>query len=199
MWCFLLLKKQKEYTRGVQLKGGGHYGFKRGESVSEPALGTGSNRRCCGDSCGDRFIILAGSIGNGIGALIRSVRGRMGRSRWSPRPWWIQLVFSVLLVALGAYLLRNVGLGLSLFILLVGYTFIVRGLYDVLVGLFSRERGAAENRTLQVVLGLFGLVAGIVTLVQPVASGLAFIWVAGVYAIVFGVFTLAFALKSQPE
>jgi uncharacterized membrane protein HdeD (DUF308 family) len=135
------------------------------------------------------FVVVWGVAG-GVRGLMTV--GRMGG-------WWIQLVFSVLLVALGAYLLRNVGLGLSLFILLVGYTFIVRGLYDVLVGLFSRERGAAENRTLQVVLGLFGLVAGIVTLVQPVASGLAFIWVAGVYAIVFGVFTLAFALKSQPE
>lgn len=113
--------------------------------------------------------------------------------------WWVQLIVSVLFVALGVYLLRNVGIDLAAFILLVGFTFIVRGLFDVLTGLFGRDDAVVDNKGLHVVLGVIGLVAGIVTLVQPAASGVAFIWVAGVYALVFGVFTIALAMKTQPE
>ena len=132
-----------------------------------------------------------------IWGIVGSVRSLISAGRMNG--WWVQLIISVLLVALGVYLLRNVDIALATFILLIGFTFIVRGLYDILMALFSKEPDVAGNRSLLVVLGLLGLVAGAVTLVQPVASGLAFIWVAGVYALIFGVFTLAFAMKSQPE
>jgi uncharacterized membrane protein HdeD (DUF308 family) len=132
-----------------------------------------------------------------IWGIVGSVRSLISAGRI--RGWWVQLIFSVLLVGLGVYLLRNVEIALATFILLIGFTFIVRGLFDVLTAFFSREQGVMDNRGLYVVLGLFGLLAGIVTLVQPVASGLAFIWIAGVYALVYGVFALVFAAKSQPE
>ncbi|MDB5179970.1 MAG: hypothetical protein JWN12_602 [Candidatus Saccharibacteria bacterium] len=132
-----------------------------------------------------------------IWGIVGSVRSLISVGR--TRGWWVHLVISVLLVALGVYLLRHVDVSLAAFILLIGFTFIVHGLFDVLTGLFGRESEIGDNKVLLVVLGLFGLAAGIITLVQPVASGLAFIWVAGVYALVYGVFTLAFAIKSQPE
>jgi len=135
------------------------------------------------------FVLIWGVVG--------SVRSLISVGRTTG--WWVQLVVSVLLVVLGVYLLRHLDVTLATFILLIGFTFIVRGLFDVLMGLFGREPGAADNKVLLVVLGVFGLVAGVVTLMQPVASGLAFIWIAGVYALVFGVFTLAFAIKAQPE
>ena len=135
------------------------------------------------------FVLIWGVVGS-----IRSLVS-VGRTQG----WWVHLILSVLLVGLGVYLLRNVGLSLALFILLIGFTFIVRGLFDVLTALFSREQSTTENKALLIVLGLLGLVAGIVTLVQPVASGLAFIWIAGVYALIYGVFTLAFAIKAQPD
>lgn len=137
------------------------------------------------------FVLVWGAVG--------AIRSLVSVGRTNGYGSWIQLVFSVLLLVLGVYLLRNVDVSLALFILLIGFTFIVRGLFDVLTALFSRERAAVENKGLLIVLGLFGLVAGIVTLVQPVSSGLAFIWIAGVYALIYGVFTLAFAIKTQPE
>ncbi len=132
-----------------------------------------------------------------IWGIVGSVRGLISAGR--TRGWWVQLIVSVLMVALGVYLLRNVGIGLAAFILWIGFAFIVRGLFDIVTALFSKQPEVADNKSLLIVLGLLGLVAGVVTLVQPVASGLAFIWVAGVYALIFGVFTLAFAIKSQPE
>lgn len=132
-----------------------------------------------------------------IWGIVGSVRSLVNIGRTTG--WWVHLILSILLVALGVYLLRNVGVSLAVFILLIGFTFIVRGLYDLLTGFFSKSIDARENRGLLIVLGIFGLLAGIVTLVQPVESGLAFIWVAGVYALIFGVFTLVFAIKSQPE
>jgi uncharacterized membrane protein HdeD (DUF308 family) len=130
----------------------------------------------------------------GIVELVKSLLSLGNR-----QGWWVGLILSVLLIALGVYLLRNVGVALSAFILLIGFTFIVRGLFDILTGFFGRHESVVQNRGLHVVLGVIGLVAGVVTLVQPVASGLAFIWVAGVYALVYGVFTIALAMKTQPE
>ena len=130
----------------------------------------------------------------GIVELVQSLLG-LGRRQG----WWVQLILSVLLLGLGVFLLRNLGISLAIFILLIGYTFIIRGLFDILTGLFSKHESVVQNKGLLIVLGVIGIAAGIVTLVQPVASGLAFIWVAGVYALIFGVFTIVFAMKNQPE
>ena len=130
----------------------------------------------------------------GIVELVQSLLG-LGRRQG----WWVQLILSVLLLGLGVFLLRNLGISLAIFILLIGYTFIIRGLFDILTGLFSKHESVVQNKGLLIVIGVIGIAAGIVTLVQPVASGLAFIWVAGVYALIFGVFTIVFAMKNQPE
>lgn len=134
------------------------------------------------------------ALGWGVVELVKSLLGLGNRNGW-----WVQLILSVLLIGLGVYLLRNTGVALATFILLVGFAFIVRGLFDILTGLFDRSSGVVNNRGLHIVLGVIGLVAGFIALAQPVASGLAFIWIAGVYALVFGVFTVALAMKTQPE
>lgn len=132
-----------------------------------------------------------------IWGIVGSVRSLLGINFL--RGWWVHLILSVVLVGLGVYLLRHVDVALATFILLIGFTFIVRGLFDILTGLFSDHRDAVENKSLMVVLGAFGLLAGALTLMQPTASGLAFIWIAGVYALIFGIFTIVFAMKSQPR
>lgn len=133
-------------------------------------------------------------LGWGIVELVKSLISFGSRGGW-----WLQLILSVLLIILGVYLLRNTGVALTTFVLLIGFTFIVRGLFDILMGLFGRDGGIVENKGLHIALGVIGLVAGVVTFLQPTASGLVFIWVAGVYALVYGAFTIALAMKTQPE
>jgi len=126
----------------------------------------------------------------GIVELIRSLLsiGKVGA-------WWLELVFSVLLIGLGVYLLRNTEVTLATLILLVGFTFIVRGLIDLIVAFFSRDEQVKEDRVFLFIAGAIGLVAGVITLAQPVASGVAFVWIAGLYAVLTGSVVIARAAK----
>jgi len=126
----------------------------------------------------------------GIIELIRSLLsiGKTGT-------WWLELIFSVLLIGLGVFLLRNTLITLALVILLVGFTFIVRGLIDLLMAFFSQDRQVKEDRTFLIISGIIGLVAGVITLSQPIASGIAFVWIVGLYAVLSGSLLVARAVK----
>jgi len=126
----------------------------------------------------------------GIIELIRSLLsiGKTGT-------WWLELIFSVLLIGLGVFLLRNTVITLALVILLVGFTFIVRGIIDLLMAFFSQDRQVKEDRTFLIISGIIGLVAGVITLSQPIASGIAFVWIVGLYAVLSGSLLVARAVK----
>jgi uncharacterized membrane protein HdeD (DUF308 family) len=104
-------------------------------------------------------------------------------------------VFAVLLVGLGVYLLRNPEVTVAVIILLVGFTLIIKGLTDLLTGLFSKDTEVVENRWLVMVGGVLGLVLGVVVLAHPVATGLVFVWALGLYAVLYGALTVALAFR----
>jgi uncharacterized membrane protein HdeD (DUF308 family) len=109
--------------------------------------------------------------------------------------WWLETVFAVLLVGLGVYLLRNPEVTVAVIILLVGFTLIIKGLTDLLTGLFSKDTEVVENRWLVMVGGVLGLVLGVVVLAHPVATGLVFVWALGLYAVLYGALTVALAFR----
>lgn len=133
------------------------------------------------------FVLVWGIVG-----LVRSLIG-MGRLNL----WWVELLFSVFLVGAGVYLLRNPDVTLSLVILLVGLVFVVRGVVDVVEGLFSRDTDVRQTRVLYLLLGVLGVAAGVFTLAYPASAGLAFLWVVGLYAVLYGSVSLAIALRTR--
>lgn len=124
----------------------------------------------------------------GIALLIQSL---FNVSRW--HLWWLELLFGLLILGLGVFLVRNPGVTLAWLILMVGFTFIVRGIVDLVESFFSKNESVKSNRWLYIASALVSLVAGVVTLMHPVASGLAFIWIVGLYAIIEGVILIVLA------
>jgi uncharacterized membrane protein HdeD (DUF308 family) len=112
--------------------------------------------------------------------------------------WWLELIFSVLAIGLAVYLLRNPEAAAEIFVFFIGLTFLVRGVVDILEGLFDSGRSGGD-RTLAVVLGALGIVAGIITLTYPVTAGLAVVWIIGLYAVLYGSLLIAFAFRSKAE
>ena len=100
--------------------------------------------------------------------------------------------------ALAYILLRNPGTTAVVIILLVGFTLIVRGIVDIISGLFSKEEAVVDNRWLYAALGALGIILGVIVLTYPAATGPVFIWALGLYAVLFGAFNigLAFRLRS---
>ncbi len=126
----------------------------------------------------------------GIIALVSSFLG-IGRRNL----WWLELIFSLLLVSLGVYLLQHPAITAEVLVLLVGFTFVVRGLVDVVSAFFSKDREVVDNKWLFVFGGVLGVVLGVVVLAYPVVSGLAFVWAVGLYAVLYGALTIALAFK----
>lgn len=111
--------------------------------------------------------------------------------------WWLTLLFGLVGLVVGVYLVRHPGVSFATFILLIGLTLIVRGLFDIL-GTFLDER-AATHRILLLIAGAAAILAGIILLLQPVAGGVAFVWVLGLYAVIFGSISLAVSLDMRKE
>ena len=112
--------------------------------------------------------------------------------------WWIELLFSILAIGLAVYALRNPMDAAAVFVILIGVTFLVRGVIDLLVGLFDRDR-TGDGRIFALLAGVIGVLAGIVTLLYPISAGIAVVWVVGLYAVLYGALSIGFAFRAQKE
>ncbi len=134
------------------------------------------------------FVLVWGVVG-----LITSLA-----SMSTDKFWWLELIFSLLAVGLAVYLLRNPVEAALIFVFFFGITFLVRGVIDIIEGLFDgKQKG--DRRVLSIVLGVIGILAGIITLSQPVTAGVAIIWIIGLYAVLYGSLLIAFAFRAQAE
>ncbi len=104
----------------------------------------------------------------------------------------LTLLFGVAQVGVGVYLLRHPSVSFATFILLVGFTLLVRGVFEVVDGLF--EDGSSMYRTVMIIGGLMAAIAGVLVLFQPEKSGVAFVWILGVYALITGPLLIALAM-----
>lgn len=134
------------------------------------------------------FVLVWGVIG-----LITSLS-----SMSTDKFWWLELIFSLLAVGLAVYLLRNPVEAATIFIFYIGITFLVRGVIDIVEGLFDGRR-KGNQRVLSIVLGLVGIIAGIIVLSNPVTAGVAIVWIVGLYAVLYGSILIAFAFRAQAE
>lgn len=109
--------------------------------------------------------------------------------------WWLTLLFGVVALGVGVYLVRHPGVSFTALILIIGLVLIGRGLLD-LTGATLTRRGSS-HRALTLIIGTAALVAGIILLFQPEAGGVAFVWILGLYALIFGALTTALAIETR--
>ncbi len=89
-------------------------------------------------------------------------------------------------------MLRHPHVAFATFILLIGFTLIVRGVFEG-VAAFS-DSMASTNRVLMIIASVVAILAGIVLLFQPASAGVAFVWILGLYALVTGPILIALSL-----
>lgn len=115
----------------------------------------------------------------------------------SNKYWFMDLLLSFLELGIGVYLVRHISVTLATFILLVGISFVVRGVVEVVRAFV--DASASNHRVLLGLGGLVSLITGLVILRQPVAGGVAFVWVLGLYALISGPLMIALASEARRE
>jgi len=133
------------------------------------------------------FLLVSGLIG--MIMSIVTIRGN--------KYWFMDLLLSFLELGIGVYLVRHISVTLATFILLVGISFVVRGVVEVVRAFV--DASASNHRVLLGLGGLVSLIAGLVVLRQPVAGGVAFVWVLGLYALISGPLMIALASEARRE
>ena len=130
------------------------------------------------------FMLVSGIVGT-ITSLVS-----IGHKGWVP-----SLLLSLLETGVGLYLVRRPLVAFGTLILLLGFSFIVRGVAEIVSALMGDN--LATSKTLVVIGGILGVLIGIMILKQPVASGVAFVWLVGLYALVLGPITIALSFDAK--
>jgi len=130
-----------------------------------------------------------------VGGLFSLVYGisRLGQEGVSILTRITTPLLGILEIGVGVYLLRHPHVAFATFILLIGFILIIRGVFEVVEGLF--EEGPSIYRTVMIFIGALAVLAGIIVLFQPAAAGVAFVWILGIYALVVGSLLLAAAVE----
>lgn len=105
------------------------------------------------------------------------------------------LLLGMLQIGVGVYLLRHPHVTFTTLILLIGFTLIVRGVFEAVEGLF--QDGSGLYRTVNVIVGALAVLAGIVVLFQPRTASVAFVWIIGLYALISGPMLIAAAMDAR--
>lgn len=100
------------------------------------------------------------------------------------------ILLGLLELGIGLYLINNPLVTFATLILILGFSLILRGLFNV-VGAFVHKDHSYSWRMLNGILGVLGVVVGVIVLFWPVASGLAFVWLLGLYALIAGPILIA--------
>lgn len=136
------------------------------------------------------YLFSAFVLINGVVDIVQGISGGGTSSRV------LTLLLGALEIGLGVYLLRHTGVAAATLILLVGFTLIVRGVFDAVIAI---SEDSATGKTLSLVGGIVAVLAGIVVLTQPAASGVAFVWILGVFALVTGPLLIAMSIDVKRE
>lgn len=127
----------------------------------------------------------------GVTEIIRSLVGV--KSMFGP--WWLSLLFGIFAIGVGVYLVRHPLVSFATLILLIGFTFIIRGLFDVVESIFVNK--TATGKVLGIIAGALAIVAGVFILNQPATGGVAFVWILGLYSLILGPVLIALSLDAK--
>ncbi len=109
------------------------------------------------------------------------------------RGWPLTVLLGVVEADVGLYLVRHLRVTFATFVLVVGLTFVARGIFEVVVA-FAEDGLSATGRMLTILAGLVAFLVGILVLFQPASSGVAFVWLFGLYSLIAGPLMIALSL-----
>jgi len=134
------------------------------------------------------FVFALYIILSGVFNLIYGIMGIHHTHKY----WFLMIVVGILEIGVGVYAFNNPLINIAALTLLIGFTFIIRGIFETIAA-FEDIYGHS-HKVLLAIGGILGIIAGILVLRYPVAGSLAFTWVLGVYALITGSIFVALSM-----
>jgi uncharacterized membrane protein HdeD (DUF308 family) len=101
-----------------------------------------------------------------------------------------RILLGGLFIAAGSYILNNPGISAATLVLFVAFSFLIRGIIEIVVAA-SEDTG---HRALSVIGGIVAIIVGLILLRHPIGGGVAYVWVLGIYALISGPIAIAIGL-----
>ena len=130
-----------------------------------------------------------------VSGIMNVVLGLFGH-RVVMNMWLAVLLLGIVEIAVGVYVIRHPGISLGILILVIGFTFLLRGIWEVVAAFMGRTPDRA-NKTLLILSGGLSILVGAYIVMQPAVGGLAFVWAIGLYAIVAGSMDIARSISAK--
>ncbi len=127
----------------------------------------------------------------GVVEIVRSLTGMQGVMG----TWWLNLIFGIVGLGVGVYLVRHPNVTFATLVLLIGFVLIIRGVFDIVASLFVHM--SATAKVMAMIAGIVAVLAGIFVLRQPVTGGVAFVWILGLFSLIMGPLTIALAVDER--
>jgi uncharacterized membrane protein HdeD (DUF308 family) len=134
------------------------------------------------------FVFALYIILSGVFNLIYGIMGIHHTHKY----WFLMLVVGILEIGVGVYAFNNPLINIAALALLIGFTFIVRGIFETIAAF--EDIYIHSHKILLAIGGILGILAGILVLRYPVAGSLAFTWILGVYALIAGSIFIALSM-----
>lgn len=105
----------------------------------------------------------------------------------------LAIIVGIISIALGVLCFRGgIVNGVYILSLFVGFSFLFRGLWQLISGIQAR---GMSGRSLLIVGGVLGIIAGIIVLAVPFDSVVVLAWIAGIWLVIMGVIEIVYAFK----
>ena len=125
-----------------------------------------------------------------VSGILRIFRGlaNISNDMW----WALTALLGIVELGFGVYILRHPHESFTIFISLIGFILIIRGVVELIMALFD-SKDLTTSRGMTIFSGALAVLVGIVILNQKAAAGIAFVWLLGIYAMAVGIIQLMVA------
>lgn len=129
------------------------------------------------------YILVVGMV-----SVFQSITS-IGRNK----TWILTLLLGIIEIGVGIYLLRHPLVSFALLILIVAFSLIVLGVFEIVAAL-ADDTNSTIGKTLLSITGCLAVLAGILLLFQPASGGVAFVWIIGLFALISGPLWIALSI-----
>lgn len=106
--------------------------------------------------------------------------------------WWLSLLFSIVCIGIGIFLLNNPEITTDLIVVFLAIFIFAHSLVALIVASYA---GKDDGRGLWILSGLLGIVFGFIVIFFPRGAFLASTWLLGIYALAQGITIETYAVK----